>query len=225
MHTTVIMVGDSITEGVGASDPARTSYVAVLGELLGDGYTVLNFGRCGATVMDPPNGQEDSYLRLSHYTRAKQAAGDAAARGDRVIVSVLLGTNDADVIDYGFEVAGERYYETYHDAFIAGTLSIVESFREICPTAIFLYCKSPWSYDDRKHRRFGNLPSVWRYQQEIFERMAASGYRVTLLDVAAHTAPEVLGNSVSEYFDDGLHPSDRGYKKMAAFFWETIRTL
>lgn len=225
MHTTLIMVGDSITEGVGASDPEKTSYVAILGRLLGSDYTALNFGRCGATVMDPKNGKIDSYLRLSHYERAKKAAADAAAHGDRVIVSIMLGTNDADVIDYGFEVAGERYYEIYHDDFIEKTLSIVGSFRDICPEAVFLYCKSPWSYDNVKHKDFGNLESVWRYQQEIYERMLASGCKVTLLDVAAHTAPEALGDGIADYFDDGLHPCDAGYEKMAAFFCDTIKKL
>ena len=225
MKTTVIMVGDSITEGVGASDSARTSYPAVLGKLLGEDYTVLNFGRCGATVMDPPNGKQDSYLRLSHYTRAKTAAGEAAARGDRVIVSVMLGSNDADVIDYGFEIAGENYYERYHDDFIVKTLSIIESFRAICPDAVFLYCKSPWSYDNVKHRDFGNLASVWRFQEEIFETLKADGCKVSLLDAAAVTAPEVLGDRVGSYFDDGLHPSDEGYAAMAAVFYDAIRKL
>src|SRR5882757_6805569 len=47
----VACVGDSITYGSGASDPATKSYPAVLAGLLGGGYAVGNFGHGGTTLL------------------------------------------------------------------------------------------------------------------------------------------------------------------------------
>ena len=47
----VACCGDSITQGVGVADPARESYPAVLQKLLGDNYTVLNFGVGGRALL------------------------------------------------------------------------------------------------------------------------------------------------------------------------------
>ena len=40
----VACIGNSITYGVGTRNPAKDSYPAVLGQMLGDGYEVRNFG-------------------------------------------------------------------------------------------------------------------------------------------------------------------------------------
>ena len=74
----IACVGDSITEGVGASDKTKTSYPARLQEELGDGYVVGNFGHGGTTVT--------SYLKFSEYTESLAFEPD--------VVLVFLGTND-----------------------------------------------------------------------------------------------------------------------------------
>lgn len=74
----IACVGDSITEGVGASNKAKTSYPARLQEILGDGYVVGNFGHGGTTVT--------SYLKFSEYTDSLKFEPD--------VVLIFLGTND-----------------------------------------------------------------------------------------------------------------------------------
>lgn len=74
----IACVGDSITEGVGASDKAKTSYPARLQEILGDGYTVGNFGHGGTTVT--------SYPKFSEYSDSLAFEPD--------VVLIFLGTND-----------------------------------------------------------------------------------------------------------------------------------
>ena len=79
----VACVGDSITAGVGSSAP-QNDYPSLLGDLLGPGYDVVNFGESGATLLkhgDSPYQQRGSY-------------GRSAAFGPNIVI-ILLGTNDS----------------------------------------------------------------------------------------------------------------------------------
>jgi len=79
----VACVGDSITAGVGSSN-ADHNYPTLLGDLLGPGYKVINFGESGATLLK--NGDSPYWQRGSY-------AGSAAALPD--VVAIMLGTNDS----------------------------------------------------------------------------------------------------------------------------------
>lgn len=48
----VACVGNSITYGIGVSDPDKESYPARLQQMLGEGYTVERFGKPGATLLN-----------------------------------------------------------------------------------------------------------------------------------------------------------------------------
>lgn len=92
----IACVGDSITEGVGASNKAKTSYPARLQELLGDGYVVGNFGHGGTTVT--------SYLKFSEYTDSLKFEPD--------VVLIFLGTNDCiNMTDPSKVTAWKNAYE------------------------------------------------------------------------------------------------------------------
>jgi lysophospholipase L1-like esterase len=74
--TRVACVGDSITEGFGYPDK--------LEKMLGNNYTVGNFGVGGSTVL---LSSGKSYINQSVMQRAKEYQPD--------IVVIMLGTNDA----------------------------------------------------------------------------------------------------------------------------------
>ncbi len=78
----VACVGDSITEGVGLSD--EESYPTQLSGMLGEGYTVQNFGKESATVMK--NGT------LSYWNTSQISA---SFNYNPNIVVIMFGTNDA----------------------------------------------------------------------------------------------------------------------------------
>ena len=85
----VACVGDSITAGVGSSDTPH-NYPSLLGDLLGPGYSVVNFGESGATLLqngDSPYKQRGSY-------------GRSAAFLPNVVI-ILLGTNDSKPQNWG----------------------------------------------------------------------------------------------------------------------------
>jgi len=79
----VVCVGDSITEGSGLEVQSKTAYPVALGKLLGDDYSVLNFGR-SATTMNR-NGDFPYWI-------AKEFSNVFAALPD--IIVIKLGTND-----------------------------------------------------------------------------------------------------------------------------------
>jgi acyl-CoA thioesterase-1 len=92
----VTCVGDSITAGLGTSNPPKTAYPGVLQTLLGPGYAVENDGHSGATMMvsgDVP------YTQVIQYD---SSTAWAAGGGDVVI---QLGTNDSKKSNWANQTA------------------------------------------------------------------------------------------------------------------------
>ena len=95
----VVCAGDSITQGIGTPQAADKSfpesYPAQLGQLLGDGYSVTNFGVGGRTLLR----KADPF----GYGRALQAGGK--------IVVIGLGTNDSK--PYAWDAHGDDFEADY----------------------------------------------------------------------------------------------------------------
>lgn len=86
----VACVGDSITAGACAEQ--TLGYPAILQELLGSEFEVINFGNGGKTLLNkglcgPPPTDDCSYVSTSTYQQALQSNPD--------ILTIMLGTNDA----------------------------------------------------------------------------------------------------------------------------------
>lgn len=88
----VACVGNSITYGHGIKNRNTDSYPAVLGQLLGTGWDVKNFGVSGRTLLskgDNPYIKEKAYL-------------DALTFNPNVVI-IKLGTNDSKPQNWKFE--------------------------------------------------------------------------------------------------------------------------
>ena len=77
----VTCVGDSITQGVGAK--RGKSWPSQLQEMLGDKWSVKNFGRSGTTLMNSGNSP---YQKCPQFKGAKENPAN--------VVIIMLGTND-----------------------------------------------------------------------------------------------------------------------------------
>jgi len=82
----ITCIGDSITQGVGATDPSK-SYPAQLQALLGSNFQVNNIGSGCATMEDTPEAYKKSAQWNTEMTWRQFKQSD--------IFVILLGTNDS----------------------------------------------------------------------------------------------------------------------------------
>ena len=95
----VACVGDSITYGTLLENRDATNYPLVMDALLGEGYTVGNFGNPGSTLM---NSADEPYRYSWECNASKEFDGD--------IVVMMLGTNDTKGINWkGIDTFAESY--------------------------------------------------------------------------------------------------------------------
>lgn len=97
----IACIGNSITYGVGTRNPAKDSYPAVLGQMLGDGYEVRNFGVSARTMLmkgDNPYMKEECYRQALDYNPD--------------IVTIKLGTNDTKPQNWRYKSDFKKDMET-----------------------------------------------------------------------------------------------------------------
>jgi alpha-L-fucosidase len=102
----VACIGNSITAGVGVSDPVRFSYPAQLQRLLGPGWDVRNFGVSGRTLL---SRGDFPYSAEPEYSAAQSFAPD--------VVIVKLGTNDSKPQNWQYKDQFVRDYEVFVETF------------------------------------------------------------------------------------------------------------
>ncbi len=122
----VVCVGDSITEGSGLEVESKTAYPVVLGMLLGDDYSVLNFGRSATTM----NRQGDF-----PYWIAKEFSNVFAASPD--IIVIKLGTNDSKPQNWNTE------------DFMRSYQAMIDTFKTICSKPKIFLCYPVPVYETR----------------------------------------------------------------------------
>ena len=123
----VACVGDSITFGAGIKDWPNDCYPKQLGNLLGKGYDVRNFGASGATMLNKGN---KPYTKLQAYK-------DALAFNPDVVV-IKLGTNDTKPNNWKFS-----------DEYAADYVALIESFTDLKSEPEIFICKPVPVYKTR----------------------------------------------------------------------------
>jgi acyl-CoA thioesterase I len=196
--THVACVGDSITQGSGATS-ASTNYVSQLQVLLGDQVNVQNFGRSGATMLSAGFGDQP-YTLDSKYTDATNFVS-TAPQGSVVSVVIILGANDSKPQNWdpaGKPKNDQQYLKDYR--------AMVDHFLALSskPT---VYAAFPLAT--------GNSPccsirgDVIHDQQIPLIKQVAMEKHLPLIDLNTPTSGH------PEYFGDGVHPNDAGYLVMA----------
>ncbi len=109
LRTRIACVGDSITYGYSISNRNRNSYPAQLGEMLGNQWSVRNFGVSGATLLEKG---DNPYLETLEFNLAHEFKPN--------VVVILLGTNDSIPVNW-------RYKSNYIKDYIA----LINSFKRI----------------------------------------------------------------------------------------------
>jgi lysophospholipase L1-like esterase len=203
MPTHVACVGDSITQGVGASS-GNTNYPANLQKLVGDSVKVGNFGHSGATMLSQGYG-DAPYQNDSEYTAATSFVTNAGA-GAVVDVIIMLGANDSSSRNWtpdGKPKNDQQYLKDYR--------AMVEHFKGLSPQPV-VYIVFPLATG--QNCSCGALccqisGTVIHDEQIPLIKQLAQEQHVPIIDLNTPTTGH------PEYFADGIHPNDAGYVVVA----------
>ncbi|KAH8075330.1 methyltransferase domain-containing protein [Aureococcus anophagefferens] len=184
----VACAGDSITAG---GHGAGHDYPALLQDLLGDGYEVHNFGRSGTTV-----GDGDGFKPW------RDSGGYDDMMETRFDVGIVsLGTNDAK----------ESLWGAIEDDWVATYVDLIEELRSASPGAYFyvgattpyICCSGKW----------GDDTSVINEELPALARDVADAVGGSVMDFRSALGGDDI---VEDYYDDKIHPNEKGYAAMAA---------
>lgn len=193
----VACVGDSITYGAGVmTSRERDSYPAKLAGLLGDGYTVLNFGVSGSTLLSETN---KSYRNQAAFKESQEADPD--------IVLIMLGTNDSKAYNWN---AGE--YERQLRDFVNGYKELPGS-----PRVYLMTCCAAFGADGKDVVAFQVNKSVLATEIVAIIKRAAEACDVPVIDIY-NTTKEHPG-----YFVDGVHPNAEGNEVIAETVYKFLK--
>jgi lysophospholipase L1-like esterase len=182
----IACVGDSITAGV----ETYAGYPIYMQQKLGNNYSVKNFGVVAATVM---LNTIKPYLDQPAFQNAKLYQPD--------IVVIMLGTNDAHILNYPNI---ERFKADY-EILISETRSIQSRPR------IFLVKPPPIFQNDLNLSNTNLIEGIIPRIEEI-----ANEQGLQTIDVCS-----ALINH-PEYFIDGVHPNKQGSEVIAETIYPAI---
>lgn len=189
----VACIGDSITYGMTLEDRETECYPARLQQMLGDGYTVGNFGKNGATL-----------LRRGHRPYMEQAEFHAAMQWPADIIVIHLGVNDTD----------PRNWPNYRDEFVGDYLALIDSLRTVSPDArLIIALMSPLA--DR-HRRFQSGTKQWHGEIQESIRTVAERSGAELIDFHTPLYP------YPQHIPDAVHPDAFGASLLAKTVYQEI---
>src|SRR5579859_841167 len=203
MPTHVACVGDSITQGVGASS-ANTNYPADLQMLLGGGVQVGNFGHSGATMLSSGFG-DAPYQNDAEYVAATDFVSGAGA-GAVVDVIIMLGANDSRAPNWtppGKPKNDQQYLKDYR--------AMVEHFAALATKPV-VYLALPLATGTNCSCGASccQISGTVIHDEEIpLIRQLAQEKGLPTIDLNTPTTGH------PEYFADGVHPNDAGYVVVA----------
>lgn len=204
----VACIGNSITDGSGIDMASMHGYPASLQQLLGKEYWVKNFGVSGRTML---NKGDRPYMK-------EMAWRDALAFRPDVVV-IKLGTNDSkpqnwqhsaelkqDLVQMITELCPELGQLPKNKKKRAKALAEVKTKIFLCtPIPAF---KSTWNINDSVI-----VNGVIPIQQEV-----AKEYGLQVIDL--HT---LFGNDSNMMVADGIHPNEKGARRMAEIIADALK--
>ena len=213
----VACIGNSITDGMGIDMAGQLGYPAQLQRILGSGYDVKNFGVSARTMLrkgDYPYMNEQAWKDAMGFIAAGKNGGDAAD-----IVIIKLGTNDSK--DYNWKYGSE--FETDMQEMIDSLCPMVpvlnkkgkptKKMKRADSPKIFLCTpikpvKDIWGIANERINN-GVIPAIRRVAEK-------NGLKV----IDLNTLFPIDGGNMQ---GDGIHPTDKGARKMAEIIAEEIK--
>ncbi len=204
----VACIGNSITDGHGIDVATQFGYPALLQQMLGDNYWVKNFGVSARTML---NKGDNPYMN-------EMAWKDAVAFNPDIVI-IKLGTNDSKPQNwqYGAEFKNDlkQMITTLRPDLSQPQKKKGKKSKNVQPTKPqIILCtpipafKSTWNINDSIIAN-----SIIPIQQEV-----AREYRLQVIDL--HT---LFADKSDLVQSDGIHPNEKGVKRMAEIIAETLK--
>ncbi len=209
----VLFLGDSITEGVGASAYDK-SYVPVFARL--SGAEVENYGIGGTRIAKQTEKTQERWDR-DFVGRIDEMADDAD------VVVVFGGTNDFGHGDAQIGNFASRSEYTFYGALHSLCIKLLNKY----PTAQIVFVTPLHRESENTKINSRGIPTkmpLSGYVQIIKE--VASYYGFPVLDLFATSGIQPgVGVIKQLYMPDGLHPSDLGAARIAERLYGFLSTL
>ncbi|PVH94578.1 carbohydrate esterase family 3 protein [Periconia macrospinosa] len=197
----VLPLGASITYGVASSD-GNGYRKALRDQLRFEGWEVNMVGNeQGGTMRDNdvsgyPGFRVDEIIKKAEMVVGRQPN----------LIAINAGTNDATQNKTGFEVetTGKRMDQ------------MLDLLYEKIPGVTILLSTVLQAKSDDTTRRAKVINPQYR---DIVERRRKQNQRIVLAEMFESDKPWLSKNDLS----DGVHPTDDGYKKMAAIWWNAFQ--
>jgi sialate O-acetylesterase len=203
----VACVGDSVTFGARLEDPSNDSYPAVLQQLLGTEYHVVNLGVGSCTLIR--KGKPTVWDQLS-------AIRDA----DPDIVVISLGINDT----CGKGTCGDRKCWEYKDEYEGDYRDLIDVLRGLpSKPAIWICAPSPMVLETPglSQERIEGLTTRKPRLQELIRivRKVAAELETGFIDLNTPLDhhPELYTEK------DGVHPNVAGYRAIAELVYDALK--
>ena len=210
----LLFLGDSITQGVGASAP-ELCYVSLVGKRLG--CEVINYGVSGTRIGRQKYIFGTSIWNYDFRLRAEIMEDSA----DRVFV--FGGTNDFGhgALHLGTPSACES--GTFCSELRLLIECLIEKYGKEKLTfmlPIHRYDEEPRTCKGRENSELGS--SLSEYVSAM--RKIISEYGIDIIDLYENGIPKPTVNTGDAYTVDGVHPTDLGYSLIADRVCEYLKT-
>lgn len=204
-------LGDSITEGIGAS-ALKYTYVSQFKAL--SGAVCRNYGISGTRIAEQKTLTSDCLsFDLDFCYRYKQMNKDAD------VVAVFGGTNDYDHGDAPLGKFEDRTAKTFYGALHC----LYSGLKEMYPNSfVFVMLPLHREGEDKQTTPQYFDGHLIDYVEAI--KKVANYYDLPILDLYNESGmlADTKENS-KKYFDDGLHPNDFGCKIIAEMVYEFLK--
>ena len=202
-------LGDSITEGAGASEKSKC-YVSLLGQ--NTGAIVRNYGIGGTRIARRHVPHENPVYDQDYCLRAPTMDPDADA------VVVFGGTNDYGHGDAPLGVPSDNTSDTFYGALNVLFTTLITRY----PDAKILVL-TPLHRLNESNPDSNGLP-LKAYVDAI--REMAEVYSLPVLDLYAMSGMQPNVPIIQERFmNDGLHPNDAGHARLADMVQKALEAL
>lgn len=213
--TKINFLGDSITEGAGASAPENKFTMLIERE-----YEAIcqNYGIGGTRIAKQHTPSDNPIFDNDFCSRVADMDADAD------IVAVFGGTNDFGHGDAPMGSMSDRTPDTFYGALHTLYISLLEKYSEspiVVMTPLHRLNEDNPRGDGNKPRDVGNLKTYVDVIREVAEY-----YSLPVLDLYKESGLQPKVPIINEkYFADGLHPNDEGHKVIAKKIASFLQTL